>query len=268
MPSPGLSTACPGSESFPAFVGRAGIPGGSLGGLPSRVRDVERPGDGRAPRRTLAGAELLSYQAPDLDALLKKAKAGDQPALMEVLEHAGPQIRARLAAKISGPWKAAIDEDDVMQVTYIEAVMRLDHFTSGQFKEFTAWLSRLAENNLIDAIRAMECAKRPNPSKKLSVAPGVDSMTTLVELLGVTYNTPSMNAARGEAAGILEDAIKALPPDYETVIRMYDIQGKNVQEVATELKRSEGAVFMLRARAHDRLRELLGSGSKFFSRSS
>lgn len=207
-------------------------------------------------------------QPIDMDVLLKKAKGGDQGALMDLLEQAGPIVRARLAAKISGPWRAAIDEDDVMQVTYIEACMRLDHFTSGQSREFVAWLNRLAENNLIDAIRAMECAKRPNPTKKLSVAPGVDSMTTLVELLGVTYTTPSTQAARGEAAGILEDAIKGLPPDYETVIRMYDLQGKNVQEVAAELKRSEGAVFMLRARAHDRLRELLGSGSKFFSRSS
>ena len=255
MPPPGL---------HPASTAPSGM---SSAGLHSFVGEALRPRSVPAPARSRAATDL-AYQPPDLDGLLKKAKAGDQAALMEVLENAGPQIRARLASKISGPWKAAIDEDDVMQVTYIEAVMRLDHFTSGQYKEFMAWLSRLAENNLIDAIRAMECAKRPNPTKKLSVAPGVDSMTTLVELLGVTYNTPSMNAARGEAAGILEDAIKALPPDYETVIRMYDIQGKNVQEVATELRRSEGAVFMLRARAHDRLRELLGSGSKFFSRSS
>ncbi len=56
-----------------------------------------------------------------------------------------------------------------------------------------------------------------------------------------------------------------LPPDYATVIRLYDLQGKPIAEVAADLGRSEGAVYMLRARTHDRLRELLPGESKFFS---
>ena len=50
-----------------------------------------------------------------------------------------------------------------------------------------------------------------------------------------------------------------------TVVRLYDIEGRSGPEVATTMGRSRGAVVMLRARAHDRLAELLGSGSKFFS---
>jgi DNA-directed RNA polymerase specialized sigma24 family protein len=38
-----------------------------------------------------------------------------------------------------------------------------------------------------------------------------------------------------------------------------------VEEVAKGLGRSKGAVHMLRARAYDRLKELLGSTSLFFS---
>jgi hypothetical protein len=40
-----------------------------------------------------------------------------------------------------------------------------------------------------------------------------------------------------------------------------------MSELAAEMKRSEGAAYMLRARAHDRLKEILGSDSKFFSTS-
>jgi DNA-directed RNA polymerase specialized sigma24 family protein len=39
---------------------------------------------------------------------------------------------------------------------------------------------------------------------------------------------------------------------------MFDLEGRPVQQIASALQRSEGAVYMLRARAHDRLREILG----------
>jgi len=55
-----------------------------------------------------------------------------------------------------------------------------------------------------------------------------------------------------------------LPPDYEKVVRLYDLQCKSAVEVAAELGRSEGAVYMLRARAHERLKQELGSSSQFF----
>ena len=66
-------------------------------------------------------------------------------------------------------------------------------------------------------------------------------------------------------AEALEGALGALPPDYEKVVRMYDLEGKPVREVAAALKRSEGAVWMLRARAHERLKEIMGEAGKFFS---
>ncbi|HEY3242379.1 MAG TPA: sigma-70 family RNA polymerase sigma factor, partial [Phycisphaerae bacterium] len=60
-------------------------------------------------------------------------------------------------------------------------------------------------------------------------------------------------------------AIGKLPADYAKVVRMYDLEGRSVAEVAAAVGRSEGAVYMLRSRAHDRLRELLASASRFMS---
>jgi len=92
-----------------------------------------------------------------------------------------------------------------------------------------------------------------------------DSMAALVDVLGITDTTPSMVAMRGEAGNILVRAIDELPGDYARVIKLYDLQGLSPSQVAAELKRSEGAVFMLRARAHDRLKEILGPSARFFS---
>ena len=205
---------------------------------------------------------------PTLEAKLDAALAGDREALVEVLEALGPRVRGRVANRISAHHRSAIDEDDVMQVTYIEAVTRLASFRGGGTSGFLAWLSRLAENNLVDAIRMIEADKRPNPKKRVrgqNVSPEADSMVALIELVGVTSTAPSEGATQNEVKRALDIVLDRMPPDYAQVIRMYDLQGQPAAAVAAEMGRSEGAVYMLRARAHDRLRDELPSESKFFS---
>ena len=204
-------------------------------------------------------------ESADLDALLTKALKGDQPSLVALLEQLGPKVRARIDAKISGPLQSALDADDVMQVTYLEACLRLNRFRQGGAAGFLAWLSRLAENNLIDAVRALESAKRPGPSKRVVASSPHESMVAFVELLGATSTTPSRVVAKDEAARHLDQALGSLPPDYEKIVRLYDLEGKSITEAAAALGRSEGACWMLRARAHDRLREAVGPMGNFFS---
>ena len=71
--------------------------------------------------------------------------------------------------------------------------------------------------------------------------------------------------AKDEARVVLEQAMRALPATYCQVVSMYDLQGRPVGQVAAALGRSTAAVFMLRARAHDRLAEIMGSASKYWS---
>lgn len=209
--------------------------------------------------------EAVSESA-ELDTMLEKALAGDRAAVIALMEALAPKVRARLASKLTGAYQSVVDVDDLMQVTFLEAYLRLKRFTKGDSTAFLAWMTRLAENNLIDAVRALDAAKRPGPKNRVEVGRGrEDSMAALVDLLGITNTTPSVVAMRGEAGNLLEQAIVALPADYAKVVRLYDIAGKSAADVARELGRSEGAVFMLRARAHERLKELLGPSARFFS---
>jgi RNA polymerase sigma factor (sigma-70 family) len=211
----------------------------------------------------------MSEADAQLDALLTRSKAGDRGALVELLEACGPRVRARIAPKITAYLRSSLDEDDVMQVTYLEVVTRFETFSSGDAGAFVSWMSRLAENNLIDAVRMIEADKRPNPRKRVETAGRTGSsgeaMQSLIEMIGVTVTSPSDAAVGGEIRDALASVLGRLPPDYATVIRLYDLQGRSAGEVAAELNRSEGAIYMLRARAHDRLRDLLPSESKFFS---
>ena len=63
----------------------------------------------------------------------------------------------------------------------------------------------------------------------------------------------------------LERAIGCLPPVYQTVVRMRDLEGRPVREAAAEVGRSEGAIHMIRSRAHRLLAQHLGPASQFLS---
>jgi len=202
---------------------------------------------------------------PDEMELVKLAIGGDAEALTTLLEAEGPIVRARIEPKIGAMWRAMVDADDVMQISYMEAFLQIERFSATGPGAFRAWLAQIAENNLRDAIKGLERAKRPNPRNRVQGPPGEGSFVALIDLLGVTYSTPSQDVARGEFRGVIDEALGRIPSDYARVIRMYDLEGHTAAEVAAAMGRSPGAMFMLRARAHERLKEELGSGSKFFS---
>ncbi len=210
-------------------------------------------------------AHLPQNPGSDEAVLVAQAIEGSEPALTALLERFGPQVRHRLIGKVAATWQSVLELDDVLQVTYIEAFLQIEKFKPKGNGAFLAWLTQAAENNLRDAIRGLERAKRPNPKNQVNTSTSEDSYTALVEILGVTNTTPSVQASKGELKAILDQVLCELPPDYEQVIRIMDLNGRSVAEAAAEIGRSCGAIHMLRARAHERLKSLLGTPSRFFS---
>lgn len=199
------------------------------------------------------------------ETLLEQAVHGDPEALRALLKQYGPLVRNDLAGKIGKQWRSVLDVDDVMQVTYLEAFLQIDHLTARDPRSFTAWLRRIAENNLRDAVRILERRKRPQPAQRVHTPPGDGSYVTLLELLGSDSATPSRKATAHEAVELIDSALQRLPPDYARAVRLYDLEGRPIEEIAATMGRSVGAVHMLRHRGHVRLREELGSASRFFS---
>jgi RNA polymerase sigma-70 factor (ECF subfamily) len=193
---------------------------------------------------------------------LALAVNGDTAALTALLQHFGPQVRRQL--RISSRWQSALDVDDVMQVAYLEAFLRIGRFDPQGLPSFARWLLRIAENNLRDAIRSLDRVKRPPSDQRVQLLTRDESAAVLIEQLGVTTTTPSRQVAASELRDTLEAALALLPEDYARAVRLYDLERLPVNEAAAALGRSTGALHMLRARAHDRLRELLGSESAIF----
>lgn len=188
--------------------------------------------------------------------LARRAAQGDDEALADLLRLAGPTVRSRLVGRLQDSWGSMLDIDDVMQVTYLEAFLAIGRYTHGRDGDFAAWLTTIARNNLFDAERALKSKRRRPAGRRLDPA-RTDSSVTLFENLMATSTTPSRYASTREACQMLKAAIEQLPADYLRVVQLYDLDGLAVAEVARRMDRSAGAVYMLRARALDRLRELL-----------
>jgi RNA polymerase sigma-70 factor (ECF subfamily) len=189
----------------------------------------------------------------------------DRQTLPQLLERHGPVVRQRLAAQIPRCWQSVLSVDDVMQQTYTDAFLDIDRFVPHGEDSFAGWLASLARCNLVDALRMLEADKRGPERRRSESRVGEDSVTALCELLDSPSATPSRQAARDEARTALERAIRQLPDAYRLVVQMYDLENRPVEEVARALGRSPGAVYMVRARAHRRLRELMGATSRYFS---
>ena len=197
--------------------------------------------------------------------LMGQAARGDGDALTHLLKRHGPVVRMRLAGQIPRRWRPVLSVDDVMQQTYIDAFVDLDRFVPNGRGSFPAWLHSLAKCNLIDALRTLEAEKRGNNHRRIEPRTREDSFTALHEWIGETCSTPSRHAARDEACATLQWAVQQLPETYLQVVEMYDLQDRPINDVARKLNRSPGAVFMIRARAHRRLREIMGHASHYLT---
>ncbi len=209
------------------------------------------------------GAELPADA--ELRDLVGRAVAGETDALSSLLESFGPQIEQQL--HIGRPWQAVIEPGDVMQVTYLEAFLQIGRFLPEQAEAFPAWLRRIADNNLRDAVRGLDRQKQPPPSRRIELTHGDESFVGLYDLLATSSSTPSRVMARKDVRRVLEAALEKLPADYSQTVRLYDLECRSIDEVAAALNRSAGAVHMLRARAHERLGELLGTAAAWFGSS-
>jgi RNA polymerase sigma factor (sigma-70 family) len=198
------------------------------------------------------------------ETLLVAAKLGDREALATLLERHAPAVRGAL--RIHPRWQSLLEADDVMQVTYFEAFERIGVFHSDA-ASFPRWLMRIAQRNLIDALRMLKGKKRLPAGGTFTVPDGADPLAWLDQLTAGTGTTPTRHLSRQEARRILESTIDRLPADYARVLRGVFFDGQAVEALAREMGRRPGAVYLLRLRALRRLRELLGSGSLFFSQS-
>lgn len=196
--------------------------------------------------------------------LLSSAVEGDSAALGALLKQCAPALRLSLSSEIPRRWRSVLSEDDVMQQTYADAIRDISKFDTQRDGSFSRWMAHLAKCNLRDALRMLKAEKRGGNRRRIEFTGDASSHVDFADMLAGPGHTPSRLVVADEIQSALERALGELPDAYEQVVRMYDLTRTPVVDIAKAIGRSPGAVYMLRARAHDWLREVLGSSTNFF----
>lgn len=188
--------------------------------------------------------------APDSDVrqLLQRARDGDEEALGELLQEHRPYLRLLALRVVEGPLAARLDPSDVIQQTLLSAIRDFPAFDGSQPREFLAWLVRIHERNLQDAVREHIVSQKRGIGREQALAEAT-------ALLDGNISSPSARLLQGEQAVWLAQALESLPADQREAVRLRHLEGKSLAEMAEKMDRSERAVAALLNRGIVNLRK-------------
>lgn len=162
----------------------------------------------------------------------------------------GPQLRRK------------IDESDLVQQTLLEAHQHAGQCLARTSAERFAWLRRILNNNVLDAVRCYTTGKRAI-SREVDWEQQIrDSAMRVESWLADRQSSPSRLAERSEQLSELADALAQLSPSQREAIEAHHLRGAALAEVALQMDRSEAAVAGLLHRGLRQLRQVM-SGNNF-----
>lgn len=182
----------------------------------------------------------------DETALVAAAKAGDQSAFAELVQHYDRRV-FRMAKQIT---QNDDDAEDVLQETFLKAYTHLDDFQGNS--KFYTWVVRIAVNEAL-----MKLRKRRSDRTVALDDPIDTGEDEVVREIAVWDQNPEDTYSREELATILDDAVQSLKPAYRTVFILRDIEEMSIEETAEALNLSISAVKSRLLRARLQLREKL-----------
>ena len=189
--------------------------------------------------------------------LIAKATSGDRAALEELLvAHCTPLSR-HMASKVPSSLKGVLSVDDVMQQTLFEAFRSIERFKPRTPNSFSVWLRTIAECQLQNMVKALTRKKRGGEYCHVgAVADTASSLMEMVEMLSDRGRRPSQSAMRREAIQAVQVGIASLPDEQRKAISLRFLQGKNLDETATQMGRTPGAVRSLMRRRRRLMEQL------------
>lgn len=198
---------------------------------------------------------------------LNRAIAGDTVALTLLLTSGRRALCEFVARRIPADLRGGIDADDTVQEAHAEVFRHIHRFERRGDDSFDRWVRTIALRKLRDAIKMRRADKRGGRNVQVHAAgAGVDeSVVMLLDLMAGAEKSPSRCAAGAEAVGAVRAALDLLPVDYREAVTLIYLQGLSVEEAAAKMSRTDRAIHNLCHKAKSRLREILGTQSRFLS---
>lgn len=202
----------------------------------------------------------------DVEALCRRAVAGDADALEQVLCLHHRRLMGFARRKIDPRWQGKIEPEDVLQESYVEAFASIPRFVYQGDDSFYRWMTRIIEHRFYNLVRGQQAGKRSAAREVRAGDRSSSGYNTLLDHCLREGRTPSLAMQRADAEGALLGCLARLPEDHRAVIRRRYLEEADFAAIAAELGRSEDAVRRLADRAIEKLEACMGRASNFLTR--
>jgi RNA polymerase sigma-70 factor (ECF subfamily) len=199
--------------------------------------------------------------SPEVDELLRRARAGDLAALGQALERYRHYLTLLARFEIGRHLQSKLDAADLVQETFLDAHRQFPRFAGGA-DSFTRWLRQILAGTLAGQVRRYLGTQGRDVRLEERLANALDqSSAALAGVLAAPLSTPSQHVARLEQDVLLADALAGLPEDYREAIVLRHLEGLTFPEVARRMGRSLDSVEKLWLRALGKLRQVMGDAA-------
>ena len=150
-----------------------------------------------------------------------------------------------------------VDASDLVQETMLEACRDFERFEGGTEQEWLAWLRKILNHNAADFVRRYRGTAKRAVGREVPFRDPADSRSPGAPEPAAQQPTPSQEFLQLDTELRVTAALGELPPDYQEVILLRNLQRMAFNEVAERMGRSRPAVQMLWMRAIRSLQAVL-----------
>jgi RNA polymerase sigma-70 factor (ECF subfamily) len=151
-----------------------------------------------------------------------------------------------------------VDASDLVQETLLEAFRDFDRFEGRTEQEWLAWLKKILAHNAADFVRHYHGTEKREAGREVPFRDPGDSLSPGAPEPAAPCATPSQEFLQIDAELRVTAAMAELPPDYQEVIYLRNLQRLSFNEVAERMDRTRPATQMLWMRAIKKLQEAMG----------
>jgi RNA polymerase sigma-70 factor (ECF subfamily) len=146
-----------------------------------------------------------------------------------------------------------VESRDVLQATFLKALLHVEGFRGGKRGSLMAWLARIAQNEIRD-LAAFHGQQRRDIAQTFAVGGAQE-----LDRLAADLRSETSRIAVDERSARLVEALEALTAEHREVILLRELEELPFSEVALRMGRSPDACRMLLARAMAALTIAMGA---------
>jgi RNA polymerase sigma-70 factor (ECF subfamily) len=183
----------------------------------------------------------MESSRPNLETLLEEARGGNTTAREDLLALYRPYLRLAAGRRLPRVVQKRLDASDIAQQTLVDAVRGLEDFRGRTEPEFTAWMMKLLERNLLQSLRNHTLGKR-DVRLEQNWTDESGSAQMIWHSLAGSGSSPESRIVHGETALQLAAALDKLPAEQRTAVELRYIAHKSLQEISHQMERTVGSV--------------------------